>query len=149
MRIRTGNHIWRFDDVREKPCAKKARKVIGVTNPRVVKVKEIYEQNTLGILSSSVNILCNILGACPGGFIEGIRCSTSFNGRRTLCARIYVDRCPRYLFWSWFGEQETVVCSVGRHLVWTASQEIVECSFEARKGMNIVLLDALWVLWSC
>ena len=78
----------------------KARKVIGVTNPRVVKDKEIYEQNTLGILSSSVNIVCNILGACPEGFIEGIRCSTSFNGRRTLCARICVDRCLRYLFWS-------------------------------------------------
>ena len=38
---------------------KKARKVIGVTNSRVVKVKEIYEKNTRGILSSSVNILCN------------------------------------------------------------------------------------------
>ena len=37
----------------------KARKVIGVTNSRVVKVKEIYEQNTRGILSSSVYILCN------------------------------------------------------------------------------------------
>ena len=40
---------------------KKARKVIGVTNSRVVKVKEIYEQNTRGILSSSVNILRNII----------------------------------------------------------------------------------------
>ena len=45
-------------------------------------------KNTRGILSNSVNILCNILGACPGGFIEGIRCSTSFNGRRTLCASL-------------------------------------------------------------
>ena len=48
---------WR----REKPCARKARKVIGVTNSRVVKVKEIYEQNTRGIFSSAVYILCNIL----------------------------------------------------------------------------------------
>ena len=40
---------------------KKARKVIGVTNSRVVKVKEIYEQNTRGILSSSVHILCNTI----------------------------------------------------------------------------------------
>ena len=39
-----------FYDVREKPCVKKARKVIGVMNSRVVKVKEIYEQNTRGIL---------------------------------------------------------------------------------------------------
>ena len=68
---------------------RKARKVIGVTNSRVVKVKEIYEQNTRGIFSSSVYSLCNILGACPGGFIEGVRRSTSFNGRRTLCARMY------------------------------------------------------------
>ena len=59
VRLRTGNHIWRFDDVRKKPCARKARKVIGVTNSRVVKVKEIYEQNTRGIFSSSVYILCN------------------------------------------------------------------------------------------
>ena len=59
MRLRTGNHIC-FDDVREKPCVRKARKVIGVTNSRVVKVKEIYEQNTRGIFSSSVYILCNM-----------------------------------------------------------------------------------------
>ena len=57
---RTGNHISRFDDVRKKPCAKKARKVIAVTNSRVVKVKETHEQNTRGIFSSSVYILCNI-----------------------------------------------------------------------------------------
>ena len=61
----------------------KQERVIGVTNSRVVKVKEIYEQNTRGIFSSGVYILCNILGACPGEFIEAIRCSTSFNGRRT------------------------------------------------------------------
>ena len=60
MCLRTGNHISRFDDVRKKPCAKKARKVIGVTNSRVVKVKETHEQNTHGIFSSSVYILCNI-----------------------------------------------------------------------------------------
>ena len=59
MRLRTGNHIWRFDDVRNKPCARQARKVIGITNSGVVKVKEIYEQNTRGIFSSSVYILCN------------------------------------------------------------------------------------------
>ena len=57
---RTGNHISRFDDVRKKPGAKKARKVIGVTNSRVVKVKETHEQNARGIFSSSVYILCNI-----------------------------------------------------------------------------------------
>ena len=39
-----------------------------------------------------------------------------------------------------------MACSLGRHLVWTASQEIVEHRFEARKGMNVVLLDAMWVL---
>ena len=39
-----------------------------------------------------------------------------------------------------------MVCSLGRHLVRTAGQEIVEHSFEARKGMNVVLLDAMWVL---
>ena len=59
MRLMTENHIWRFDDVRKKTFARKARKVIGVTNLRVVKVKEIYEQNTRGIFSSSVYILCN------------------------------------------------------------------------------------------
>ena len=91
---------WRKkNDVREK-----ARRVIGVTNARVVKVKEIYEQNTRGIFSGSVYILCNILGACPGGFIEGIRCITNFNGRRTLCARICVDRRPRYLVLIWRAE---------------------------------------------
>ena len=39
-----------------------------------------------------------------------------------------------------------MVCSLGGHLVGTASQEILEHSFEARKGMNVVLLDAMWVL---
>ena len=78
----------------------KQERVIGVTNSKVVKVKEIYEQNTSGIFSSGVYILCNILGACPGEFVEAIRCSTSFNGRRTSCARICVDRRPRYSFWS-------------------------------------------------
>ena len=134
---------------KKKTSARKARKVISIMNSRVVKVKEIYEQNTRGIFSSSVYSLCNILGACPGEFIEAIRCSTSFNGRLTSCARICVDRRPRYSFWSWFGEQETVVCSLGGHLVWTASQEMVEHSFEATKGMNVALLDAMWVLWSC
>ena len=39
-----------------------------------------------------------------------------------------------------------MVCSLGGHLVGTASQEIVEHSFGARKGVNVVLLDAMWVL---
>ena len=72
MRLRTGNHIWRFDDVREKPCARKARKVIGVTNSRVVKVKEIYEQNTRGIFSSGVYILCNIFNTWASRSIHGL-----------------------------------------------------------------------------
>ena len=39
-----------------------------------------------------------------------------------------------------------MVCGLGGHLMGTASQEILEHGFEARKGMNVVLLDAMWVL---
>ena len=58
---------------------KKARKVIGVTNPRVVKDKEIYEQNTRGIFSSGVYILCNIFNTWASRSIHGLgKCYAKF-----------------------------------------------------------------------
>ena len=72
---------------------KKLETVIGVTNSRVVKVKEIYEQNTRGILSSSVNILCNIcLITVSFKVNKGNKLGTLATVR--LIEGAYLIRCP-------------------------------------------------------
>ena len=93
---------------------KQARKVIGVTNSRVVKVKEIYEQNTRGILSSSVYILCNILGEDSSKELDAVqvsmvdeRCVLGFVWSAVQDIYFGLDLASRK---QWFVAQEDIWC---------------------------------------